>query len=74
MDVLLAFCGLDDNSAEEGNMDERLIWLWLSLKIPAGSRVGEKLLSHFGDAQAVYDAERKALVTCGFLNHRYITA
>ena len=55
-------------------MDERLLWLWLSLKIPAGSRVGEKLLSRFGDVQTIYDSERKAFSSCEFLNHRYITA
>ena len=55
-------------------MDERLLWLWLSLKLPAGSRYGEKLLTHFGTVEAIYQADRKDLVACGFLNHRYITA
>ncbi|MBQ9120908.1 MAG: DNA-processing protein DprA [Clostridia bacterium] len=55
-------------------MDERLLWLWLSLKIPAGSRIGEKLLSRFDGIHAIYNGTRKEFAVCEFLNHRYITA
>ncbi|MBO5110054.1 MAG: DNA-processing protein DprA [Clostridia bacterium] len=55
-------------------MDERLLWLWLSLRLPAGSKVGPKLLSHFGGVEAVYESERKRFLACEFLNHRHINA
>lgn len=56
-------------------MNERLLWLWLSLKIPAGSRVGSKLLWHFeNNVDNIYRATRGDYAKCGFLNAQLVTA
>lgn len=55
-------------------MDERILWIWLSLRLSAGSRTGEKLLERFGDVDAIYRAERKELAKCDFLGYRLLTA
>lgn len=38
-------------------MDDRLIWLWLSLHFGAGSTIYEKLYKHFGSAYSIYDSD-----------------
>ena len=55
-------------------MDERLLWIWLSLRISAGSKTGERLLEHFGSIDAIYRAERKDLIKCGSLGYRLLNA
>lgn len=38
-------------------MNDKLIWLWLSLHFGAGSRVYHKLFAHFGSLEAIYDSD-----------------
>lgn len=38
-------------------MDDKLIWMWLSLHFGAGSRIYHKLYSHFGSLEAIYDSD-----------------
>ncbi len=38
-------------------MDEKLIWMWLSLHFGAGSRIYHKLYAHFGSLEAIYDSD-----------------
>lgn len=38
-------------------MDDKLIWMWLSLHFGAGTRVYHKLYAHFGSLEAIYDSD-----------------
>lgn len=38
-------------------MNDRLIWMWLSLHFGAGTRIYQKLYNHFGTVEAIYDSD-----------------
>ena len=38
-------------------MDKKLIWVWLSLLFREGNPIYKKLIEHFQDEQAIYDAD-----------------
>lgn len=38
-------------------MNDKLIWMWLSLHFGAGSRIYHKLYAHFGSLEAIYDSD-----------------
>lgn len=48
-------------------MDEKLIWLWLSLHFGAGSTLYEKLYTHFGSAEAIFDSDDADVESLDFL-------
>ena len=49
-------------------MDEKLIWLWLSLHFGAGSTLYEKLYTHFGSVGAIFDSDDADVEPLDFLN------
>ena len=38
-------------------MDEKLLWMWLSLHYGAGTSIYQKLFNHFGSLDAIYDSD-----------------
>lgn len=51
-------------------MNNKLIWLWLSLHFDAGSRIFNGLYSHFGSVEAIYDCDDADLASIDWLkNH-----
>lgn len=49
-------------------MNERLIWMWLSLHFGAGTRIYQKLYNHFGSVEAIYDSDDSDVALMDWLN------
>lgn len=49
-------------------MNDRLIWMWLSLHFGAGSRIYQKLYNHFGTVEAIYDSDDSDVALMDWLN------
>ncbi len=49
-------------------MNDRLIWMWLSLHFGAGTRLYQKLYNHFGTVEAIYDSDDADVALMDWLN------
>ncbi len=45
--------------------DTRLYWIWMQEAVGRGNPLGKKLLETFGGPEAVYNADRAALMAAG---------
>ncbi|MBQ7788112.1 MAG: DNA-processing protein DprA [Clostridia bacterium] len=52
-------------------MNNRIIWIWLSLHFGAGNKIYQKLYNHFGSIEAIYDSDDADVDTIKWLSNSY---
>ncbi len=52
-------------------MNNRIIWVWLSLHFGAGNKIYQKLYNHFGSIEAIYDSDDADVDTIKWLSYSY---
>ena len=47
-------------------------WVWLQQALGYGNKAGKLILNRFKNAETVFNLSEKEIISCGFLNKKYI--